>query len=208
MIYYKQNNECIEKYNITFDEEKLSRLKEVIIKECSFIEHKVVTSEYGAGYKYESLVKNLSYKKVGEHEYWEETRDIYRYTYDEYIPPRLVFLIDSLLKEYPSSIDEIFNYNINEDISFDQRVKKATEEFNKIDINSIYEKKEKLKEIDNLLKAKELNKDQKSIEPYYQELISLIHFELVDKLLVNDIYKVETFFDKEIYKYDRSRIRK
>ena len=81
MIYYKQNDDFIEKYNVTFDETKIMELKEKITFECSFIKHKDFTSDYGAGIKDHKLVRNLNYKKVGEHEYWEETRDIYRYTY-------------------------------------------------------------------------------------------------------------------------------
>ena len=208
MIYYKQNDEVIEKYNVTFDETKIIKLKERIIFECSFIKHKEYTSDYGAGFKDHKLVKNFSYKKVGEHEYWEETRDIYKYVYDEYIPPKLVGFIDYLLKGTPTSIDAILNYNILQDISLDQRIEIATKEFNEIDINRMFVKKEKLREIDNLIKAKKMNENQKSIEPYYKELISLIKFELIDTLSVSDIDRLETFFEKEIHKYDKARIRK
>lgn len=208
MIYYKQNNDVIEKYNVTFDKDKITELKERITFECSFIEHKDFTSEYGAGIKDLRLVRNLTYKKVGEHEYWEETRDIYRYTFDEYIPPKLVLLIICLLKETASSIDQILNYDLFQDISLDKRIEFATKEFNEIDINKIHEKKTKLNEIDNLIKAKKMNINQKNIEPYYKELISLINFELIDTLSINDIDRVEIFFEKEIHEYDRSRIRK
>ena len=208
MIYFKQNNNLIEKYYVTFDKVQLEELKNRIIYNCSFIEHKENTSEWGAGYKDFNLVRNLKSKKVGEHEYWEETRSIYKYTYDEYIPPRLVRLIDILLSGHSSSLTEIFNYDFSNDVSIDERIKKETEKFSLIDINDVYTKQEQLKKIDNLLKSKELNKDQENIKPYYDELISLIDLRLIDTISINEINRFESFFEEEVFDKENVRIRK
>lgn len=208
MIYFKQKGNLIEKYEVSFDKEKVEALKERIIYECSFIEHRVFVSDYGAGYKDYRLVRNLTKVKVGEKDYFEETRTIYRYTYDEYIPPKLVDYINSFINGSSTSLNLILNYDFSGDMSIDERINNSTEEFNLIPVDNIYEKKKQLEKIDSLLKAKIINENQKDIKPYYQELMSLIHFELVDSITYEEINRFESFFEEEIFDKKNVRIRK
>lgn len=208
MIYFKKNNEYLEKYEVTYDKEKVEQLKERIIFECSRVEHREHCSDYGSGIRDRKLVKNFRAVVVGEKEYWEETRDIYRYTYDEYVPSDLVNYIDGLLNNISSSIDYIFNYDFKNDKSIDEVINEAMITFNNIDPEKLFQKQQQLKYIDNLLESKRVNGTQKDIRPYYKELITLINFELIDKILINDIDRVYSFLDEQEFEPDKVNIRK
>lgn len=207
MIYFKRNNEYLEKYKVSYDKEKIEELKERIIWDCSKIEHVSFCSDYGAGIKDERLVKNFSSVYVGEKEYWEETRSIYRYTFDQYVPSELVRYIDGLLNGVSSSIDMIFNYDFKNDKSIDELIEEAMISFNSIDPEKVYDKQQQLKYIDKLLESKKVGANQKDIRPYYQELIGLIHLELTDKILISEIDRVFSFLEEEQLNYEKVNTR-
>lgn len=207
MIYFKKNNEYIEKYEVTFDKEKVEELKDRIISDCSLIKHVEFCSEYGAGIKDERLVKNFRREYVGEKDCDYEVRTIYKYNFDQYVPSNLVYYISSLLDGYATSIDEIYGYDFKNDKSIDELINDAMNKFNTIDINKTYEKQKVLKEIDNLLESKRLNGGQKDIRPYYDELLSLIHFELIDTINIADIERVYSFLEKEQFEQEKINTR-
>lgn len=206
-MYFKKNNEYLEKFEVTYDKEKIEELKERIIWDCSKIKHVSFCSDYGAGIKDKRLVKNFSSVLVGEKEYWEETRSIYRYTFDQYVPSELVKYIDGLLNGFSSSIDMIFNYDFKNDKSIDELIEEAMIKFNSIDPEKVYDKQQQLKYIDNLLESKKIGVNQKDIRPYYQELIGLIHFKLIDKILINDINRVYSFLEEKQLNYEKVNVR-
>ena len=208
MIYFKKNNEYLEKYEVTYDKEKVEQLKQRIIFECSRVEHREYCSDYGSCIRDRKLVKNFRAVIVGEKEYWEETRDIYKYTYDEYVPSDLVNHIDGLLNNVSSSIDNIFNYNFKNDKSIDEVINEAMITFNNIDPERLFQKQQQLKYINNLLESKRVNDTQKDIKPYYKELITLINFELIDKILINDVNKVYLFLDEQEFELQKVNVRK
>lgn len=194
MVYLKRNNDVAEKYKVDFDKERIEKLKNEIVNKCSFIEHKEYESD-----SYISIdvntVKNFMCNLIGKKEYFEEVRDVYFYQYDEYNPPYLVELINRLLKDDSSAIEEILNYDISHELSIDDKIALVNKEFIKIDSKDITKRKEKLKEIERLLKVQELNKDQQSIEFYYDQLIGLINFDLIDSISISKISRVESFLE-------------
>lgn len=194
MVYLKRNNDVVEKYKVDFDKERIEKLKNEIVNKCSFIEHKEYESD-----SYISIdvntVKNFMCNLIGKKEYFEEVRDVYFYQYDEYNPPYLVELINRLLKDDSSAIEEILNYDISHELSIDDKIALVNKEFIKIDSKDITKRKEKLKEIERLLKVQELNKDQQSIEFYYDQLIGLINFDLIDSISISKISRVESFLE-------------
>ena len=198
MIYFRKNDEVIEKYQVDFDKEEIEKLKKEIINNCSFIQHEEYESDYSPRFT-DEIIRNFTYTPTGkEKEYFEETRDIYRYSYDEYKPPYLVKLINQLLNGNSKAIDEILNYDISTKSSIDDRINLANQEFSKIAPEDITKKKEKLKELEeleDLLKAKELNKNQQSIDAYYNQLIGLIKFDLVDSLSISELGRIESFLE-------------
>lgn len=198
MFYFRKNDEVIEKYQVSFDKEEIEKLKKKIINNCSFIKHEEYESDYSPRFT-DEIIRNFTYTPTGkEKEYFEETRDIYRYSYDEYKPPYLVELINQLLNGNSKAIDKILNYDISTKSTIDDRIDLANREFNKIAPEDIIKKKEKLKELEDLLKAKKLNKNQQSIDIYYNQLIGLIKFDLVDSLSKSELGRIESFLEIDL----------
>lgn len=197
MLYFRKNDDVIEKYQVNFDKEKIKKLKQEIINNCSFITHIECESDYTPILSNE-IVRNFTYTPTGkEREYFEETRDIYHYSYDRYEPPYLVALINQLLLLNDNSkvIDQILNYEIASKSTIDDKIELAYKEFKEIDPENATKKVEKLKELENLLKAKKLNINQQNIDLYYNQLIELIKFNLIDSLPINELNKIESFLE-------------
>lgn len=197
MLYFRKNDDVIEKYQVNFDKEKIKKLKQEIINNCSFITHIEYESDYAPILSNE-IVRNFTYTPTGkEREYFEETRDIYHYSYDRYEPPYLVALINQLLLLNDNSkvIDQILNYEIASKSTIDDKIELAYKEFKEIDPENATKKAEKLKELENLLKAKKLNINQQNIDLYYNQLIELIKFNLIDSLPINELNKIESFLE-------------
>ena len=197
MLYFRKNDDVIEKYQVNFDKEKIKKLKQEIINNCSFITHIEYEGDYAPILSNE-IVRNFTYTPTGkEREYFEETRDIYHYSYDRYEPPYLVALINQLLLLNDNSkvIDQILNYEIASKSTIDDKIELAYKEFKEIDPENATKKAEKLKELENLLKAKKLNINQQNIDLYYNQLIELIKFNLIDSLPINELNKIESFLE-------------
>ena len=195
MLYFRKNDDVIEKYQIDFDKEKIKKLKQEIINNCSLIKHIEYESDYTPILSNE-IVKNFTYTRTGkEREYFEETRDIYHYSYDKYEPPYLVELINQLLNDNSKVIDQILNYEISSESTIDDSIELAYKEFKEIDPENVTKKAEKLKELEDLLKAKNYNINQQNIDLYYKELIELIKFNLIDSLPINELNKIESFLE-------------
>ena len=198
MIYFKKNDELIEKYQIIFNKEKVEKLKSEIINNCSFIKHEEYESDYSPKFT-DEIIRNFKCSLTGKKkDYFEETRDIYLYSYDEYKPPYLVELINQLLKGNTKVIDKILKYDTSTTSNLDDKIRKLNQEFIRIDPENITKKKAKLDEIEELLKTKELNKNQQSIEFYYNELMKLINIVLIDSISVNELNKIEEFLEIKI----------
>lgn len=199
MLYFRTNDEVIEKYQIDFNKEEVETLKEKIINNCSFIKHEEYESDQLPRFT-GKIIKNYIHTYTGkEKNYFEETRDIYLYSYDEYKPPYLVKLINQLLNGNSEVIDEILNYDTSTKSTIDYRIDLVNKEFNKIDPKDISKKKEKLKELEELLKEKELNKGQQSVESYYNQLIELIKFNLIDSLPISELGRIESFLEIDLF---------
>ncbi len=193
MYYFRKNKENLEKYSISFNKKQVEKLKEDIILNCSFIEHKTCRSDYDPLFLNDKIIKDYFKTKVGEKEYFEETRNVYLHEYNEYESPYLVHLITRLLSGEAKALYEILNYDTSSFISIDEQIRLTNLELSSVDITDIEKKKEKLEQLENLLKSKELNEKQKSVEEYYQKLLKLLKFTLVDTILISDLERVEKF---------------
>lgn len=195
MIYFRRNGEVIEKYQVDFDKEEIEKLKEEIINNCSFIEHEEYDSDYSPHFT-DEIIRNYRSTRTGKvKEYFEETRGIYHYSYDIYKPPYLVKLINQLFDGNSKAIDEILNYDISPKSSIDDRINIVNQEFIKMDPEDIRKRKAKLKELEDLLNAKNLNKNQQNIDAYYNQLIGLIKFNLIDTLQISELSRIESFLE-------------
>ena len=193
MKYYNLKDDVIEKYNVTFDKKEIEKIKNEIINNCSDIEHKKYFSDYSPSFSKNDIIRNYYERRTGEvKEYFEETRFIYEYSFERYIPPYLVNLLNDLLKG-KNVLEDILTYKVPDKLSIDIKIEEKEKELKDIDNKNTKEKIEKLKEYENLLELKKLNENQKPLSLYYDKLISLFKFELEDTLSIEEVKKVESF---------------
>ena len=112
MYYFKYNDTSIEKYIVNFNRDELLRLRNSVIVNCSELVHREIDSENEL--RVNRKITNLKKYKVGNK---------YHYSYDEYIYPRLVALIDMLLKHDDRAIDGINNIKEDDIISLSDKDK-------------------------------------------------------------------------------------
>ena len=200
MIYFKRNEENIEKYNVTFDKDKIKELRTEIIEKCSFIKHYEFESDYGPRFTKNDIIKNFRRSNTDKVvEYFEETRDVDLYSYDKYIPPQLIDLIDQLLDGYTKAINKILKYEVSVKPTLDDKINEVNQDIINMVPENISQRKEKIEELEKLLKEKELNQNQKSIDEYYEKLLSLIKIDLIDTLPISELEKIESFLGTELF---------
>ena len=207
MIIFVRDGEYIFKYEVIVDKEKLEKLKYEVIEKCSIMEHKDYEStRLPTMYGILDYLKYRNYKdiKVGTVEYndfYSMPETLYRITYDLYHFPYLLELIEKLLNDDRTIIEEIFTINRKKElVSLDIRIKKLNGIIEKIDNINADKKIELLKELSDLLKQKELNKNQENIDKYYIKVRKLITFKKIDILNYSELKRVLDFYDNEIEK--------
>ena len=198
MYYFKENDSTIEKYEIVYNEEKVKELRREIIDNCSHIIHNENRTTIPEMFKEDKLrYRNLHSKEIGRREYQDgPDRVEYLVTFDEYIFPEVVKLIDNMLIGDVESTLKIVSYHTKTIIDIDKLIAIKSGELDKIDNLNIKAKRQKLNELESLLEEKELNKNQKSIDYYINELKSEIKFVLVDTIDKETVERVNTFYKK------------
>ena len=100
MYYFKYDDLVIYKYIVNFDKNRMLSLRSNIINNCSELVHREVDSDIEINSS--MRIRNLKQNKIG---------DMYHYSYDEYVYPHLVSLIDMLLKNDITSLERILDLN-------------------------------------------------------------------------------------------------
>lgn len=194
MYYYKQNGENLEKWLISFDEEKLAKLREEVLEKCSYISHEEKDIDYtGPGLEIyrEGCVRNV---KTRENDQYSK-----HYSFDLYHPKLLVDIIDALLKGDPSAIDELDNprpteakWDFAEDIADTSRT---------VDSIPNLETKRKimaLQILEETVQAAKLNENQVSALEYYPLVQNLLRRKLVATIKIEDVLRITDFFAKSV----------
>lgn len=195
MIYFIKNNDVIEKYQIDFNKKEIEKLRDAIIDNCSYIEHKEYYCDHVPRLT-NKIVRNYKFELTNNYvDYFVETRETVFVSYDEYNAPELVNLINRLLENDSRVLQQIFNYDISTNIPIDDKIDSINKEFFEIDIKDIEKKKAKLYELEKLLKIQELNKNQQGIKQYYNQLIELIKIKLIDSISVSELERMESFLE-------------
>ena len=205
MIVFSINDDDVMKYDVIFDNEKLNKLKFEIIEKCSLIEHKdyestVFPKMYGIMdyLKY----RNYSEKKVGIREYndfYSLPEDIYRLTYDKYNFPYLVELIDKLLSGDITVLEYIYYKRSEKElIPIDKKIEALNSVIEKTSNDDTNKKIELLGQLSELIKQKEINKNQEDVDEYYKKVRKLIFFREIDTLKRAELERVLEFYNKEI----------
>jgi hypothetical protein len=173
MYYTEQGEDFITTYFVTFDIEKMSKLRNDIIYNCSFIERiteyrKEEITEFDQK-KYRVLKK----EKVG---------DKYKYTYLEFHYPKLVKLIDNfIISKDSASLKAILDKNFKGELDTYENtlknfIRELAQEDDKLKRNAIERK------LSTLIDSTKDNKNQKDPRLYYDEVIKLIKLNPISKV--------------------------
>lgn len=203
MYYYNIENENIIKYEVSIDKENLEKLKREIIEKCSEISH---IHEETVGlpnfHDYEHI-RNYKYnfvRSVEKNDFYGTTIDVYLVDYDYYEHPDLANHIWYLLRGDTSIISQIINpqiENIDEEKNIMNEQQQIIEILNNKKDSDITKQLELLKENQEKLKEykakKELNKNQVSVEPYYQKVLECISFKEISKISLQDLLNIQEF---------------
>ena len=198
MYYFYKNNDFIYKKSISFDNDKIDKIRNGLINNCSVIIHREYDSDYAPTLD-NSLVRNYNEAFVGYKEYFEENRRVIHYSYDLLIPPKLVNLIDRLLSGDVTALHEIhYNYYFGFEKTIDDMIESKNNELRKTQNKNATNTIKILNELRELMKCKELNKNQISTYDYYYQLLNCINEKTVSKLDKKTFDKVNNFFDNNV----------
>ena len=218
IIFVKEKNEIV-KYNVLFDKEKLERLEYDIIEYCSIIEHydyKDTNFPKMYGLLDHLKYRNYSSVAVGVMEYndfYSMPETLYRIKFDKYHFPYLVQLLGELISGNVMALEDIFTINEDKELKpLDKRIEEINEKINNTDNIKANEKIELLNKLSELIKQKELNKNQISVNKYYLKARKLITFKKVDSISYSELERILNFYniqdekeyiDKKILRYNR-----
>ena len=198
-MIYKQNGNIIEKYEVVLDRERIEKLRISIINDCSYIAHREYRTTIVRGYDKEPLrFRKVRFDRIG----WKEFRDgpdemEYLVSFDEYIFPDVIKLIDRLLKGDESVLEELFKSK-ESGKNIDELIEKKSKELDNIDNLDIKNKQRVLNELSDLLDKKELNKNQRPIDIYMEDIKKSISISLVDTIDLEMVERVEGFYGRTL----------
>lgn len=208
MNYFKYNEKEIEKYEVVFEKEQIQQFRNQVINDYSEIEHHEYDDALEPNYLDYMRIRNYNSYKIGvKNDFNYQPIEIYHFSYDEYKYPYLVTIIDKLLSDDITAIDELYNPNYElEKVPFNSQIKEATEIFNTISNLKIDEKKSQLEKLQNLIESAKINQNQKPIKDYYLKLQEMITFNHIDTLTIEEYDRVNKFFDKQNQSKTKKRI--
>ena len=149
MLIKKEDN-CLKKYDVLIDKEELKKLRYEIIINCSCLKHfsgelkedNLPIDKYNV-YKIINYKENFIRQDSNKDFYGPPMINVYRVTYDYYVYPDIINLIDGVLNEENDKILQLLNYDCKQ----------------KEDIKSLKEK-----EIKKLLEEKDIFKNQNRLQ--------------------------------------------
>lgn len=208
MNYIKRKGDVFEKHSVFYDKEELTEFRRQVIEECSEIVHHEYNAIEGPDETDDLRIRNYECKKIGTVLSVDSSTSnggLYHFSYDEYRFPYLVELIDELLNGNARVLDQINYPNLKKEnphlikggVSFEEKVKKVSQELNAIDNLNIEAKKKKLDELQACIEMSKLNENQKPVDDYYSKLQSLIRLELVGSMPSRDVFQVVSFFEHD-----------
>ena len=199
MEYLKREKDLIIKYDVNIEKEKLLKLRKTIIKKCGVRKHKIIETDYP---RFDILFyENYTKEKIGEKEYFEETRDVYREEFDLISEPKLAKLINLLVeKEDLSLLDYLYNgkeldYQVTDDdykITRKEIVNKINHQLsNSTDYNVLKGLINELEVLDRTSKVGDIKLE--SQKDYIEETKQLIHLTKIDLIQYDEYERVMNF---------------
>lgn len=195
LIYSLNENGNIEKYNISYDKTQLLFLRRVIVKNCTLREISIIKTVVPEIYESKNNAKVISKKKAGLKEYkgYDSSLPLYEITLEEYTYPKLIDIIDKLLNGNIEGYFELRKYVDTREFPED-RIKRISEDINKIGNDKIDEKKSKLDELSKAIEFAKINTKVMNANASAREVLNSIKCTLVDTMSVEEINRIKTFF--------------
>ena len=219
MVYYQfiglKEEGYIQKYYITFNRERLEKIKNEMIFSCSEIRHRKYKTTTKPNYYDTTKIINYSDTKIGIKygKGYDPDLDEYLVEYDELVHPLIVNLIEGVLNNDNESLDKLLNIvyipskHKENKKNYYIKLRKAEEE--KKEVSTAIEKgmmsldlglsklnliKEKIEEINKHI---ELNRSQKNPSYYYQVIRECFDFGLGEMISIKELEKILGFFGYE-----------
>lgn len=204
LYYYSLNDGNVEKYIISIDEEKLSKIKEKSIYKCG---KKEKVSYEGVRF----FKDNMYYTDFKEIDLgWREYRDgpderLYRYSYTEYSPTYLSQLIDIIISSSSEeSLRELFQMDLSKEFcGFQKEINDLLNESGKINDSDYKNKINVLNKLKTIYEKQEFNSDREDISIYYKEAFTCFKVELIDKISLEEYNKVISFINGTPFTNDK-----
>ena len=195
MYYFEVLEDKVNKYEVSFDRDIMEELRIEIINNCSEIVHHNYIENYDHRLDETDYLRIRRYSRIYVGIDEKSNSSMYRYIYDEYKFPKLVFLIDKLLNGDTSVIGEIFSPSLDKDnnLSYTDRIGILIKEIGSIN-NEHDKKKTKVRELMRLISLAKINKGKRSDREYYSRVRELIQINLVDSISLNEVYRLNNFF--------------
>lgn len=208
MYFYDLEDITIVKYEVKINISELKKLKKEIIKNCSRIVHKSYeTTQFPNVFL--NNIKNYNSQNTGRKD--ENNNDIYLVSYDLYIYPYLVTLINELLLNNMSVINELQEYQeiySIEQMDINGEYKKLLDKINsKEDIKIVgtneseedrKKRKQLLKEMEKLLTNFEnqnsINSKSTEIDKYRLKVLNCINLKKIGNLSLKTFIEIQDFF--------------
>lgn len=199
MIYITEED-VLKKYKIEVDKQNLESLKIKLINECSVIKHiKEKQREDNLTSDYDFIhIRNYSKRFIERVDnrdfYGSPLIDIYEVEYDFYIEPKIVKLIEEVLKGNEEKALELLEYKEDDEVheSLQDKLNKLLsneDNFNNTE-KFIYETKVLLDDYKN-------TKYQKPVSIYLNDVKECVKLVLIDEISFKDYLRVYNFIDKE-----------
>lgn len=200
MYYIEQENDELVKYEVIINKEELDNIKYEVIQNCGEITHHCFKSDYAPRDLDFYHIFNYSYTYVGQKEYFEETRDVYQYEYDEHSDTRLVTLIDQLLEGDLSILPELKNPGKQEEKTdtIGEEIKKKLEQLLLLDTKEIstWQLEKVKKELEKYQTNEKLNRDRLSDLGYYPQVLACIDMKEVSRKTLDELIKIEELMNQ------------
>lgn len=119
-------------------------------------------------------------------------------------------LMEAKINELNTKYNEFSKKTTNISESYkelESLISSYTEEISKLENKDNERVKQIRNELNYLLSIEELNQNQQPIDAYFEELISLVEFRLVDTIGKNEINRINEFFDEEIIQLEMKKVK-
>lgn len=198
-------NGLFKEYEVKIDREKLEKVKQAIIYNCSFIRHR--TDEFPLGFGFKSNYKYKKYKILnvicGNYAFTRDGRDgpdvdYYTYTCDEYHFPKIVNIIDEILdgditkiKDLFEETEELDSMDKYRDVKPLEKAKILLDDYIK---NSDIETLNQLRSLIDNYEHPEMDAPKENVQTYFPKLKDCFEFIEVRCQDIADTDKVKEIF--------------